>query len=443
MFRLAFTLMFASFSLFCQNPIVLVNADSVVGYRINEAPVRDFFGNVHLRQGNVDLFCNKATHFLEENRAILSGSVKLVQDTLVLISEYIEYDGNKSIANSPSQIEIKDPQNYLKANYGVYNFRTRIANFFNNVVYEEKQAKLLGNIVDYDRSTQNVNAYGNVKLQTDSLILNCDTLSYSKSEGMLFATSKVLARGKYEAVEISSGKLFWDRKNRITKSYDNPRLIQIDTIQIINEDIAETKFDTLFIFADTLVSKSEENVNIMTLINNVRLFKDELVAIGKFGMFERENEIGFLVGSPMLWFDSTEFRGDSLFFLMKDKKITLVEFLRNAVILSPSGIDTFYINKINSDTVKIVFNDSKIDFILGLGNSRTSYFLENEETNEINLANYFSDSVIIYFKNNKVDNIVWLKNVNGEVIPKIIFEKNFDKFYNIPNEYLLNKPKIY
>lgn len=437
-------LLFFLFRSFCtsQNPIVLVNADSIVGYKINESPVRDFIGNVHLRQSNIELYCDKAIHYINDNRVVLIGSVKIVQDTLVLISEYIEYDGNKSIANSSTRVEIRDPQNFLRANYGIYNFKTKIANFYENVTYEERSVKLTSKKADFDRANNIVYAYSNVKLESDSLVLTCDTLVYSKTLNVLSAFSNVSAKAKYEPFEVLSGKMFVDRTNKVSKSYENPQLMMIDTIKVERDSI-EFALDTLFLFADTLVSNEKDSSTNFKFINKVRLFKGRLTSIGEYGELFRQREWGYLVGSPILWYDSTEFKGDSLLFLMKDKRISFVEFVNNASILSPTNLDTLYINKIQSDTIKIFFSNGKVNFIFGIGRSKTSYFLRNEETGEIQLANYVSDSVRINFLENEVDNVVWYGNVEGEVIPKIIFEKNLEKYYTIPKEFLSKKPKLY
>jgi len=426
---------------YSQSPILLVNADSIVGYTVNDKPVRDFIGNVHLRQNNVDLFCNKAIHYIQENKAILIGAVRIIQDTLTLTSEYIEYDGTKSLANSTSKIEIKDPQNVLKANYGIYNFSTRIANFFENVLYEERQVKLLAQRMDFDRTNQIVYAYSKVKLETDSLIILCDTLIYSKSKNTLNASGKVQTRAKYESLILLSGKLFFDRQNNFSISTDAPVLLLVDTIKV-EEDSIDVKLDTLWLFADTLVSQTSDNETIFSFISNVKLFKSEVVSIGNLGKLWRNSEFGYLIGKPILWYDSTEFRGDSLYFRMREKKISFVEFVGNSFILSPSNIDTTYVHKIQSDTINIFFVQNKVDYILGVGKVITNYFLKNEDTGEIQLANYISDSVKVNFVDNEVDNVVWISNVSGEVIPEVLFAKNLEKYYTFPKDFLKNRPVL-
>ncbi|MFN3781422.1 MAG: OstA-like protein, partial [Candidatus Kapaibacteriota bacterium] len=299
-------------SLHCQNSIILVNADSVIGYVINNAPFRNFIGNVHLRQGNIDLFCNRAVQNLESNSATLSGSVRIVQDTLILVSEYIEFDGNKSFASSPSSIEIKDPQNFLRANFGTYDFKSKVAVFVDSVVYKEKQISIFANKVEYNRNTQVVVCYGNVNVETDSLNLFCDTLTYDKTKNTIFASSNVTTKPKYENILSHSGKLIYERARRYSKNFESPFLLLIDTIKT-SDNTENIQLDTLFIFADTLVSENSDNELILSFQNNVKLFKGDLTSVGEFGKIYEKSEWGYLIGKPVVWFDSTELRGDSLF----------------------------------------------------------------------------------------------------------------------------------
>ncbi len=432
-------LIFLSVSLRSQNSIILVNADSVIGYVINNVSFRDFIGNVHLRQGNIDLFCNKAVQNLESNSAILSGSVRIVQDTLILLSEYIDFDGNKSFASSPSSIEIKDQQNFLRANFGTYDFKSKVAVFVDSVVYREKQMSIFANKVEYNRNTQVVVCYGNVNVETDSLNLSCDTLTYNKSKNTIFASSNVITKAKYENIHTHSGKLFYERAKRYSKNYESPSLLLIDTIKT-TEKFENIQLDTLFIFADTLVSENLDNELVISFQKNIKLFKGDLTSIGEFGKIYEKSEWGFLIGKPVLWFDSTELRGDSLFFSFNDRRINFLAFFNNSAILTPSSFDTNWINLVISDTIKVFLDSNRVDCVLGIGNAKTSYFLKDEESGTIQLANYASDSVKIDFVENEIETVTWLGNVNGEVIPRSIFEKNLEKFYNIPRDFLIKKP---
>ncbi len=432
-------LFFATVKSYSQNPIVLVNADSIVGYQENQKPVRDFIGNVHLRQGNVDLFCNSAKHYIEENRAFLFGSVKIIQDTLVLLSDYIEYDGNMSVANASGKLTISDPLSSLSASSGSYSFKSKLANFFGGVVYKEKNNILNADRIDYNRQLQIIYSFGNVVFETDSLLLKCDTLTFYRNEDHIFGSGNVYLFAKYEPIIMNSIYLSIDKREKITKGFGEPKLIVLDTIKT-DIDTLGFRLDSLVIFADTLIAKQNDVNSELVFKENIRLFKDKLTAISGFGKILRDDEIGYLVQKPILWYDSTEFHGDSVFFVLKNQKISFVRLVGNSRVFTPSHIDTAYIQKILADTLDLYFSENRINFLLGLGNTKTSYFLRNEETNEVQLANYLSDSIRVNFIDNEVYDVLWFSNVSGEVIPKVVFQKEFTKYYEFPKNYLFFKP---
>ncbi len=433
-------LSFATVTSYSQNPIVLVNADSIVGYQLKQKPVRDFVGNVHLRQGNVDLFCNRATHFIDENRAFLFGSVKIVQDTLVLLSDNIEYDGNKSVANASGRLIISDPLSSLSASSGSYSFKSKVANFLGGVVYKEKNSKLIADRIDYYRQLQIIYSFGNVTFETDSLLLKCDTLTFYRDQDKIFGSGNVILSARFEPVIMNSSYLSIDRREKITKGFGGPILIVLDTIKT-DIDTIGFRLDSLIIFADTLITKQNNGNSELVFKQNIRLFKGKLTAISGYGKILRDEEIGYLVQKPFLWYDSTEFRGDSVFFVLKNQKISFVKLIGNSCVFTPSYIDTAYIQKILADTLDLYFRENQINFLLGFGNAKTSYFLKNEETNEVQLANYLSDSIRINFIDNEVFDVLWFSNVSGEVIPKVMFQKDLRKYYEFPKNYLIFKPR--
>ena len=432
------------YQIYSQNLIILVSSDSIIGYKINEKPVRDFLGNVHLRQGNVDLFCNKATHYIEENRVFLSGSVKITQDTIVLISENVDYDGNKLLASAYGKIMIYDPATKLTANKGTYSFRSKTADFFGNVIYEEKKSKLKAEHIEYIKPSELIRSYENVKFETDSLLLESDTMFIYRIEEKIFSVSNVKLNGKFEPINLNSYFLFVDNKQGVTKAYGEPSLILTDTIKPESESEVESfRLDSLFVFADTILAINDGNGKTeLIFISNIKLFKDNFAAIAGYGKIYRDTEEGYLKQNPILWYDSTEFKGDSVFFVLKGRSLSFVRISGNGKILSPSHLDSLYVHRILSDTINIFFSEKQLDYIFGVGNSKTNYFLKNEETQEIQLANYSSDSVKIDFHNNEVLDVVWYNNVSGEVIPEIIFKKDFEKYYDIPKNYLVLKPMI-
>ncbi|MCX7879099.1 MAG: hypothetical protein N2517_00350 [Ignavibacteria bacterium] len=435
----SFLFLYYSFT-FAQNTIILLHSDSIVGYKLENKHIRDFIGNVRLQHNDITIHCNKAIHFVDYNKAQLIGRVSIVRDSLVLSSEFIEFDGNTSIANSWSEIVISDYTSKLRAKRGIYNFRSNIAEFFDSVTFQDEKSKLEASAIEFNRKTNVVKALKQVRLETDTLVLICDSLINNRKDGKYFAFSNVKLISKSEPFELFSNYLFYNRNDKFSLSYGNPFIIIKDTISEMKEDSSIIKIDTMFIQSDTISFSSTDDER-FNFFGNVKIFKNRLSAIGEDGEINKSKNYGRLNGNPKFWYDSTEFRGDSIFFTINDRRIDYIELIKNAFVLSPSNFDSAYINKIFSDTIAISFYNNEIRTLIGKSNSKTAYFIKNEDSGEILLVNYESDSIKIFFRENEVENVVWYGNVLGEVIPDIIFEKNLEKFYTYPKDFFYRKPK--
>ena len=71
--------------LIAQEKVELKNAEELTGKVIDGQNVREAKGNVEFIQGNVKVFCNSATQYIEANRIELRGNVRIYQDTLTLL----------------------------------------------------------------------------------------------------------------------------------------------------------------------------------------------------------------------------------------------------------------------------------------------------------------------------------------------------------------------
>lgn len=435
----------AQFS-FSQQPIQLIHSDSVIGYRIGTQNVRDFVGNVHLRQGNLDLYCGKAIHFIDENKAILISNVKITQDMMVLTSDYIEYDGNKSEAYSQGAIQIVDTVNTLTAKKGTYYFKSRIARFSDSVVLQDKFSILRANIIDFDRSKNISYAYENVFLENDSLELICDSLTYDKRQDIFFAFSNVRVVIKQYPTTLYAGYLENHRRIGYTFATFSPAVVYVDSVieqvDVNFDQNKKVRYDSLWVFADSLFSFRKEEGDELVCRNNVQIFRDKFSGVAGFAKYFRNNNYGYLLDFPIVWYDSTEFRGDSITFSLDNNSLNIINIAGDGRIYSFSQDNSRYINAIQSDTFWIYFNNNKISYLSGKGEAKTSYFLKDETGGGLNLANYVSDSLRIDFLNDEVQNVVWLGNIYGELIPQSIFSKNIETYVKIPVDFFQNKPKL-
>ena len=128
--------MLISISCFSQEKIYY-SADKFQGSESPDGPIKEYFGNVKLIQGDVTITCNYAKLFENTNISNLSGNVVLVQKDLTMKTERAVYYGNKKFTKTDTELEISDSKTFLKAKRGDYNSITNIANFYDDVFIED------------------------------------------------------------------------------------------------------------------------------------------------------------------------------------------------------------------------------------------------------------------------------------------------------------------
>ena len=127
-------LLFSCGILFSQDKIELKKSDKLTGKTVDGKTVREAIGNVHFVQGNVNVFCNEAIQYIDDNKIELKGNVKIYQDTLSLFTSKATYYGTDKHAVCEGGVTLKDPNATLRADDGVYYFNDAKAIFKGDVI---------------------------------------------------------------------------------------------------------------------------------------------------------------------------------------------------------------------------------------------------------------------------------------------------------------------
>lgn len=411
-------------------PVVLEYADSLLGSRGQNMEIREFVGNVKLKQGDVTVQCDRAVQYLNENKAELKGSVHLNQKKLNLYTPEGIYWGNLHIASSHSGLRITDGKSILTAKNGTYSTAQHIANFNDNV-----------------------------RIEDDSVIIIADKLLYYKDNKNSFAYGNVLIFGKYTNTYLFGDTLEHYPAKNLTLVIGSPKLFQIDTIKVdTSETLYENKienskdrtdttefkyrYDTLSVvsrYMEAIIDK-ENDSQIFKFIDSVEISQKNLGARADTAIYNKTEGIITLSGNPVVFYDSTQLYSDSIFIFVPDLKIKELIAKHNSIACSRN--DTNYTDKINQiigDEVRIKFENDSISAIFSFGNAKSLYFL-SADTSGAGVQRSSCDSIAVYFNQGEVDEINWLGGVNGEFHPEHLLG-NVTDFYLPQFQWSDIKPK--
>jgi hypothetical protein len=283
--------------------IEILNANSLEYDESLGNKAKRLIGNVEFKHDDVLMFCDSAYYF-DDNRINAFSNVKILQgDTLSLIGEELNYDGNTKKAVIKRNITMQDPTMKLSTQILYYDLNTSIANYLNGGKIINKKNTLTSTEGFYYSKRKLLFFKNKVKLVTADYTITCDTLKHNTNtevsffEGPTNIVSKdntiYCENGWYnnklnkaqfnehailfsKSQTLSGDSLFYDRNARYGKAICNVSLKDTVEKMIVKGDLSEVferrnyayvtqhalmmqydRTDTLFMHADTLVATND------------------------------------------------------------------------------------------------------------------------------------------------------------------------------------------
>lgn len=435
-----------------QNIPITVIGDSLVGKNINGESIREVFGNVTLTQGNVVITCDKATQYLARNDAELIGNVVARQEDLTIYTQQGFYYGNLRKCESHVGLKLNDREVELTAVSGEYFFDLHKAVFEKNVKLYDSVSVLTSNKLTYFRMEEKAIAEQDVKITDDENIIFADSLEHYRNQKITFAFNNVAIKNKKNNSMIFGDHLEDYTQKYYTKIDLNPFLIQVDTvfINLIDTTFAPEQIDTVTIFTlDSLLIRSRvmesfrDTLNYFIATDSVEILKGSFASKNNSTiLFRTENKIITKMTNsiqPVLWYDNSQLTGDSITIYLDGSRIKNLDIDKNSFLLSQNKNFPLRFDQAASDKIKIYFKENKISRSEFYSDSKSIYYLYDE--NEPNgLTKSSSESAAIIFLNSKVDEVRLYGSPVSEYYPENQVENN-ERTFTLPGyKFIQDRP---
>ncbi|MFC2131169.1 OstA-like protein [Bacteroidota bacterium] len=418
-----------------KEPMKLLNSDVMENIG---GQVREYRGNVRLQHGNVFSYSDVALQYLLSNKVEFRGNVIIKQNDMTLKSPEIIYDGNTGIAKADKNIIIIDSNVTVKAKKGVYNTNNYIADFEGDVAITDESVTITSQKAKYNRRTLESDAFGNVVVDDDSVTIFSDILHYNRKSKESKNFGNVVIKGKFNNVYLTGDTLMNYPAKKYTFATGEPILFQIDTVP----ENTTLRFDTLSISADSMEAvRGEETdtpgtgkpgIEKYIFNGNVEIVRGNVFARSKKAVFFKSNELFFLEGNPVVWYDSTQLHADSIIIHIPDNQLEMIHSFGNALAVSRDDtLNPVRKNQIIGYSIKIFFQDKKINKIESIGDAKSLYYMSSEKGND-GVNSTSCDTIYIYFKDDKPLDLVWLGAVEGKYFPENLVWDKVEEYF-LPN----------
>ena len=408
---------------------------------------RDDSQQVHILHENINLWCDRAIQYSNENFIEAYGNVRMVQgDTITMTSKYIEYSGLTQLAFASGDVTLKDPSSTITTDtlyfdrlkqeafyrnggtvvkdtsgtitskIGRYYMSLKKYKFVQDVVLVNKDATINSNYFDFYSDTGQAYLFGPSTIVTEESKTYCEKGFYDTKTKIGYAMKN--AKIDYDNREIKGDSLYFDNNISFASATNNIKVTDTlnnsfvkghyaevfkakDSVFITKRAYAITvqENDSIYIHGDTLMVTGKPEKRITRIFRNVKLYKSDMS--GKADSIHMNQETGLtqLINiskgaqndafsvklKPILWNIENQMTGDTIHLISdtKAEKLDSLIVFNNAFIISKDSIGTGY-NQINGMRLVGLFDDKNELYNIDIiKNAQSIYYLRNDDDGEL------------------------------------------------------------
>ncbi|MCE7995278.1 MAG: hypothetical protein HEP71_25095 [Roseivirga sp.] len=449
-----------------QTKIIVKKADLLKPGVVNNQPVRKLLGNVHLIQGNTNIYCDSAYFYSNSNSAQAFSNVHILDqvDTLDLRGDYMEYEGNNSLVKVRGNVIFKDDStdlytdnldydrttetgyyfdggklvdstNVLTSLRGYYNANTKKAQFIDSVVLVSPDFYMETDTLDYhtvekeaisrgrthalteEKDTLNstvgmlykqLEKYSEIysgTILTEEYEIKGDTLIANDSLQYYQGMQNVTLESYEDSLKIYGNQVYYDKVSSTAKAYDQAYLRKM------------MRGDSLFIQGDTLLSvqNDEGSDKFLSAYLGAQMYKSDMQARADSITYNLSDSTIYMYRDPVIWNIDSQISADSIRITTSNNRIHRMYLAINSFVISQDTSKNF--NQVKGRDMVVYFEDGYIERSDVFGNGESIYFTGDTGGGSSSMNKLKCSNMSIYFSNNFVTELRTYREVDGSLIP--------------------------
>ena len=448
---------------------------------------RDNSKQVHIKHKGIELWCDKAVYYQDQDFIEAFGKVLVKQgDSLDMTSNYAEYSGITQLAYARGDVVLIDSNSKLYTDI-LYFDRVKQQALYNQngKVEKDSSGTITSKIGRYFVNEKKYQFSQNVELINPEYVINTRRLDFYTDSGysFLYGESKIVSntstiyceRGFYDTKSdtgyfvkkskidynertIIGDSIYFNRNTSFASANNNIKVIDTlnktlikghyaevfrlkDSVFITKRAIAikEYQNDSIYIHADKLMVTGPPNERILRGYYNAKMYKSDLSGkadsihmnqrSGKTQLinFYKDENVFSKKKFPILWHNKNQITGDSIHLISNSQNETLdsLKVFNNAFIISRDTIDAGY-NQIKGKKLDGIFLNNELKILNIIKNAESIYYLRDSKNELVGIDKSKSASIKIFIDQNRIEEIRKINQIDGKTYPKRDFPKNED-----------------
>jgi len=453
--------------------------------------LRDNQQQVHFVHNGINLYCDKAILYKEQDFIEAFSNVKMVQgDTITMTAKYIEYSGKTELAYARGDVILKEPQSILTtqklhfnrlkqlayydtngkvvrdssgtitSKIGRYYMPTKKYQFIDSVVLVNPEYTLKTKRLDFFNESGHAYIFGPSTITGEENTIYCERGFYETKED--FGHFQRNAKINYDNREVQGDSMYFDRTLNFASASNNIKVTDTINNSIVKGDYAEVwkakdsvfitgralaisvqEKDSIYMHSDTLMLTGPEEHRITRAFYNAKIYKSDLA--GKADSIHVDHESGLtqminlarydskdpfaIKRRPVLWNLGNQMSGDTIHLIsnVETEELDSLKVFNNAFLVSKDTLSDNGFNQTKGKELIGLFRENELYNVDIIKNAEVIYYSRNDSGELIGINKSKSGSINIKIANNDIEEIRLINKIDGDLSPESMFPNNANR----------------
>lgn len=396
------------------------------------------YGSIHVIQADsVHLYGNVLHYFGNEDKAVVRENVRLVNNDVVLTTEFLDYDRRNNVAYYFNGGKIVSGDNQLTSTLGYYYPNSEEAHFRDSVIVVNPDYTMHSDTLQYFTIPKVVKIVGPTTIYSEQNTIYSEAGFYDTNKDIAQLEKKSSVKGRDQ--ELYGDTIFYDRKSGFGEVFSHMALHDTANHVIITGDYGyyneltrkalATKRavmmqidhnDTLFLHADTLRVDpiDDTEYQLIRAFHNVKFFRDDFQGRCDSMVYDLRDSINTFYKDPVIWAMGNQMSANTIKLYTKNKVLYQAKLFDNSFVVAPEDSLDHY-NQVKGRNMTGHFKDNELHRIDVDGNSQAIYYPKDDDI-IIGMNKAESSNMSILLEKQKVVGIILRTQPSGNLTPPFL-----------------------
>jgi lipopolysaccharide export system protein LptA len=374
-------------------------------------------GGVQLSDGKGQLSTPDLEYDLNTDIGIYKKGGRLVNKKTTLTSKEGYYYASLKEVYFKNDVYLKDPSYEIRTDSLLYNTATQTNRFIAKTRIVDSSGRSIQTTDGFYSTASGKAEFGKRPVIKDgATTIVGDRVAFDDNAGTSQAAGNVIIVDTVQGTTLLAGEVFRDNKKERLLATKKPLLIieqDRDSIYLTADTIYSGEKPVLH--SDTSQQNKDSTERYLEAFHHVRIFSDSLQSACDSLFYSYKDSIYRLFSNPVIWSSGSQITGDTMLLYTKNRKPQLLKVFENAMLVQQQEPELY--NQIASFRMDGFFSNGELDSVRALGEAKTIYYIQDEDSAYTGINESKSDIIDIYLTKKELEKVVLRNEVSGTIWP--------------------------